>query len=254
VGYEKLFNPALQYHDEQAFVDYILADQPETPFYFAVMKRVNKVGPDLMRELASVDSLPVANLPPIAQGHLVIDTSAAADFAQFHVPGTINIPSASLVQWAGFLVDYGQPVYLLTAKESLAANLRGLRSIGIDNVGGYFDDGEVQASGLRTESYRSATPRELRGKVEAGDVRLLDVRAETEFREGHIVGADHRFLGTLLRDLPNFGKSKPIVAQCLGGGRSAIATSILQRAGYEVTNMQGGYRAWREAGLPIANQ
>ncbi len=44
--YEKLFNPSLQYHDEQEFVDYILADQPETPFYFAVMKRVNKVGPD----------------------------------------------------------------------------------------------------------------------------------------------------------------------------------------------------------------
>ncbi len=45
VGYEKLFNPSLQYHDEQEFVEYILADQPETPFYFAVMKRVNKVGP-----------------------------------------------------------------------------------------------------------------------------------------------------------------------------------------------------------------
>ena len=49
-----------------------------------------------------------------------------------------------------------------------------------------------------------------------------------------------------------FLKSQPIVAQCLGGGRSAIATSILQRAGYNVTNMQGGYNAWVEARLPIA--
>ena len=45
VGYEKLFNPALQFSDEEEFVQYILADQPEAPKYFAVMKRVNKEGP-----------------------------------------------------------------------------------------------------------------------------------------------------------------------------------------------------------------
>ena len=54
VGYEKLFNPALQFDDEQEFVDYILTDQPETPFYFAVMKRVNKVGPELTKDLPPV--------------------------------------------------------------------------------------------------------------------------------------------------------------------------------------------------------
>ena len=48
VGYEKRFNPALQFTDEGEFVDYILADQPEAPKYFAVMKRVNKVGPELL--------------------------------------------------------------------------------------------------------------------------------------------------------------------------------------------------------------
>ena len=51
VGYERLFNPALQYDDEDAFVRYILADQPDAPKYFAVMKRVNKEGPRLIREL-----------------------------------------------------------------------------------------------------------------------------------------------------------------------------------------------------------
>ena len=47
----------------------------------------------------------------------------------------------------------------------------------------------------------------------------------------------------LLREIKGIHKSQPIVAQCLGGGRSAIATSILQRAGFDVTNMQGGYKA-----------
>ena len=250
VGYEKLFNPALQFGDEQKFVDYILADQPETPFYFAVMKRVNKVGPELLRNLPAVTVIAPKELPRVAVNHLVIDTSPSAEFAQAHVHGTINVPSASLVQWAGFFADYVQPLYLLTDPSLLADNLRSLRSIGIDNVGGYFDAAAVRESGLRTESYPSATPQELRGKIESGDVRLLDVRALTEFQVGHIAGAEHRFLGKLLREIKHIDRSKPIVAQCLGGGRSAIATSILQRAGYDVTNMQGGYNAWTQAGLP----
>ena len=167
----------------------------------------------------------------------------ASEFAKAHVPGTINVPSATLVQWAGFFADYSQPVYLLTDPKLLTENLRGLRSIAIDNVGGYFDATSVREAGLCTESYSSATPQQLRPRIDNGEVKLLDVRAATEFQEGHIAGAEYRFLGKLLREIKGINKSKPIVAQCLGGGRSAIATSILQRAGFDVTNMQGGYKA-----------
>jgi hydroxyacylglutathione hydrolase len=251
VGYEKLFNPALQFQEEQKFVDYILADQPETPFYFAVMKRVNKVGPELIRNLPAVAAIVPTELVSTANRWLVIDTSPAGEYAKRHVPGTINVPSPALVQWGGFFVDYDQPVYLVTDPKQLADNLRGLRSIGIDNIGGYFDANLVRDAGLRTESYSSAPPQQLRSRIESGEVKLLDVRAATEFHEGHIPGAEHRFLGTLVRDLKNIDRSKPVVVHCLGGGRSAIATSILKRAGFDVTNMQGGYRAWVESRLPV---
>jgi hydroxyacylglutathione hydrolase len=250
VGYEKLFNPALQFRDEQQFVDYILADQPETPFYFAVMKRVNKVGPELLRNLPEVKPLAPADLLQTARQHLVIDTGPSAEFGQAHVPGTINVPSPMLVQWAGFFADYEQPLYLLTDPANLAAQLRGLRSIGIDRVGGYFDAAAVQSAGLRTESYRTVPPAELQQRIASGAARLIDVRALTEFEAGHIPGAEHRFLGRLLRQLPELSRDKPVVVQCQGGARSAIATSILQRAGFDVTNLQGGYLAWLKSGLP----
>ena len=250
VGYEKLFNPSLQYHDEQEFVDYILADQPETPFYFAVMKRVNKVGPELVRNLPSVKSIFTSELLRACRDQMVIDVRNSASFADGHAPGSINVPSGSLVQWSGFFVDYDKPLYLITDAGSLIANLISLRSIGIDNVQGYFDLKASDMSQSLIETYASAIPQELVSSIESGAVRLLDVRAATEFNEGHVANAEHRFLGKLLRELSQIDKSKPIVAQCLAGGRSAIATSILQRAGFNVTNMTGGYKAWRAAKLP----
>lgn len=254
VGYEKLFNPALKFDDEQEFVDYILTDQPETPFYFAVMKRVNKVGPELTKDLPPIDAIRPTELAAIAAKSLVIDTSVAGEFAKSHVPGTVNVPASNLVQWAGFFVDYNQPLFLITDEGALPAQLRSLRSIGIDNLGGFFEAGSIKTAGLRTESYRSATPTELRKRIDAGDVTLIDVRAATEFQAGHIAGAEHHFLGKLLRGLDRVRNDKPVVAQCLAGGRSAIAASILQRGGFDVVNMQGGYQAWVDAGLPVVRE
>lgn len=251
VGYEKRFNPGLRFEGEQEFVDYILSDQPETPHYFAVMKRINKEGPALVRTLPPVEALDPDLLPEAAGRYVVIDVLPAAEFAEAHVPGTINIPAAALVRWAGFLVDYARPVYLLADEASVAGVLGRLRSIGIDNVGGYFDAGAVREAGLRTEFYESASPEELRPDIESGEVTVLDVRAATEYREGRIPGAGHKFVGNLLREMSDVERSKPVAVHCLGGERSAIAASLLQRAGYDVVDMSGGYRAWAAAGLPI---
>jgi hydroxyacylglutathione hydrolase len=151
-------------------------------------------------------------------------------------------------------VDYNQPVFLIADEGSLPGQLRSLRSIGIDNVGGFFEAGAVMTSGLRTESYRSATPAELRPRIDNGDATLIDVRAATEYQAGHIAGAEHRFLGTLLRNTESLSRNKPVVVQCLAGGRSAIAASLLQRAGFDVVNMHGGYQAWVTAGLPVVRE
>jgi hydroxyacylglutathione hydrolase len=250
VGYEKLFNPALQFHEEESFVEYILKDQPETPFYFANMKHVNKAGPELIAHLPEVKELSPQEVAELAPVYVVFDVRPPKEFAAAHVPGTINLPEETMVQWAGFLADHRNPAYLIASPDRLQAILVGMRSIGIDSVRGFADLSEVSKSNQMTESYASASPKDLSDRIRSGEVRVLDVRAETEFREGHIDGAEHRFLGRLLKELKTIDRSKPLVAQCLGGGRSAIATSILQREGFQVTNMEGGYRAWVASGLP----
>jgi hydroxyacylglutathione hydrolase len=56
LGYEKLFNPAFQFNNEEDFVNWLLADQPEAPKYFAQMKYINKVGPELLKNLPDVQA------------------------------------------------------------------------------------------------------------------------------------------------------------------------------------------------------
>jgi hydroxyacylglutathione hydrolase len=250
VGYEKRFNPALKPRTEHEFVDYILADQPETPFYFAVMKRVNKVGPELLRNLPKVQLAAATKLKDAIVNGQLVDTRDSASFAMKHVSGSLNLPMGTLVQWGGFLIDYNTPAALIVKESSLEQALQSLRAIGIDQVLVYFDTDDAEVEKSMLESYSVDTPANLKASIESGAVQLIDVRAATEFREERISGATHCFLGEIARDVDRFDRQIPVVTQCLGGGRSAIAASVLQRAGFRVTNMTGGIRGWKNAGLP----
>jgi hydroxyacylglutathione hydrolase len=251
VGYEKLFNPALQFTDEDEFVRYILSDQPEAPKYFAVMKRVNKEGPEVIGDKGLPESQPIDDLSTALDSVTVIDLSPSAQFAEGHVPRTINIPAAMLAGWAGWVVDYSKPAYLIADPSQLPEATRVLRKIGLDDVRGYFDVSKVRDAGLATETYATGTPRDLAPRIESGEVKLIDVRSDEEWKSGRIAEADHRFLGRLPDNVSNIENSKPIVTQCQSGARSAIAASILQANGLEVINMTGGFGAWADAGLPI---
>lgn len=251
VGYEKLFNPALQFTDEEEFVRYILSDQPEAPKYFAVMKRVNKEGPDVIGDRGLPESQPIDQLDSVRESATVIDLSTAEEFSQHHVPGTINIPTNMLAGWAGWVVDYSQPTYLIADPGQLPEATRVLRKIGLDDVRGYFDVSKVRDAGLATESYSEGTPQELVSQIESGAVNLIDVRSDEEWKSSRIAEAEHQFLGRLPDNLSNLDKSKPVVTQCQSAARSAIAASLLQANGFEVINLTGGLAAWIDAGLPV---
>ena len=249
VGYEKLFNPALQFTDEEEFVRYILADQPEAPTYFALMKRVNKEGPDVLGKQVSPTFRPLKHLLDLSSNVQIVDLAASADFANGHVPGTINIPASKLAAWAGWLLDYSRPTYLICAENQIAEAIRVLQKIGVEEVAGVFDTAEIESAGLRTESFPNVGPAELADKIASGELKVIDVRSDSEWATGHIAHAEHRFLGKLGRQLDDVPGERTIVTQCQSGARSAIAASILQAAGKRVINMAGGMNAWLKAGF-----
>jgi molybdopterin/thiamine biosynthesis adenylyltransferase/rhodanese-related sulfurtransferase len=87
-----------------------------------------------------------------------------------------------------------------------------------------------------------------------GDAALLDVREKYEWDEGHIPGARHVPRGYLELRVENTvpDKSTPVVLYCAGGVRSVLAARTLQEMGYQhVTSVEGGFTAWKDAGLPF---
>jgi rhodanese-related sulfurtransferase len=102
---------------------------------------------------------------------------------------------------------------------------------------------------------RECTVADVRQRLDRGDrFHFVDVREDSEFAVDHAAGARHIGRGILERDVENLipDKSADIVVYCGGGYRSALAADSLQRMGYtNVVSMDGGIRAWREAGYAI---
>ncbi len=253
IGYEKLFNPMLAYDDEELFIEALLTDQPEAPFYFAVMKRVNKEGTAVLGADFNIPHLAPDLLPSLLQtGATVIDTREADSFAHQHLKGTINIPLESLPQWAGWLVDYDQPCYLLMDPTHAQEAMMDLVYIGLDNLGGLFGLEALDMYPNLHQAYKVASATELADRVLSGQVTIIDVRADTEWQEGHLPHAQHIMLGYLGHEAPNLINNKEIIVQCRTGNRSAIGASVLQSLGAsDVTNMTGGFVEWVSVGLPV---
>jgi hydroxyacylglutathione hydrolase len=257
VGYERLFNWALQQTVADRFVAELLTGQPETPRYFAQMKRLNKDGPPHLPHHWLPPQLPLEQITSLlADGATIIDTRGPGAFARGHIPGSINIAyDNSFTNWAGWLVAYDRPFYLVTGAATLPALVADLQYIGLDHIGGYFDAATLaiwQAATRQQRSYPVKTVAQLSDTILKQEVQVVDVRSQAEWDQGHIPGAQHIMLGELPQRLDELPRDRPLVVQCSTGARSAIAASILQRDGFDpVINLKGGLDAWTAAGLPV---
>jgi rhodanese-related sulfurtransferase len=102
---------------------------------------------------------------------------------------------------------------------------------------------------------KECTVAQAKAQLDRGEVvHFLDVREDHEFAKDHAKGARHLGKGIIERDvethIPN--KAEAILLYCGGGYRSALAADALQQMGYmNVMSMDGGIKAWRDAGYPM---
>ena len=257
LGYERLFNGALKFEREDDFVADVLRHQPEPPKYFARMKRVNRDGPAPLDAWPRPDRLPTSALRSVLDaGGVVIDTRATDAYAAGFVPGTVNVPlNKAFPTWAGWMVPDDRDVYLIAAPERVAEAVRDLALIGIERVAGWWSPDAVEAwtrDGGSVDHVPQIDAAELHRRMRAGVAAVVDVRGAAEWEAGHLPGVPNIPLGYLADRLDELPRGRPLVMQCQGGARSAMAASILKAHGFgDVVNMTGGYAAWTAAGLPV---
>lgn len=92
----------------------------------------------------------------------------------------------------------------------------------------------------------------LNEKLGNEDLHLVDVREYAEFAGGRVAGAKLLPLGELEKRNAELDRSKPVYVMCRTGNRSAQAQKKLKVLGFEnVTNVAGGFEAWKKADLPF---
>jgi hydroxyacylglutathione hydrolase len=259
LGYERLFNWAFGDLNEKEFVAKVLDDQPAPPRYFAVMKRVNRVGAACAQPAEPIYGGLAELESALKNGAPVIDTRPAAKFAAGHIPGTLNIPlGKSFLNWSGALIPEDSDFYIITAAESNDAvkdMLGDLCKIGMTSVPGVFQSDVLQAwKALRgkLEVVPQLDAKGLKKLTGGKGLQVVDVRSPEEWSEGHLPGAIHIPLAQLPDRVGELDPSGPIVLHCKGGGRSSIATSFLQsRGSSNVSNLAGGFDAWVEEGFEV---
>lgn len=257
VGYEKMFNASIRAAEsEQSFVSFILDGQPEPPLYFARMKRENKMGPKVLGGVPQPRQMEASEFAAIdGRKMAIVDTRTWPAFRAGHPPGALSLPlSKSFNTDAGSMIDEHEAVYLIVESPRLDEAVRDLIRVGLDNFGGWFDAGAMdQYRAARGKLVPTAEVSVAEAQIMLDTVQplVLDARRRAEFADGHLPGAMNIAHTRLLSRLSAVPKDRPILVHCASGGRSARACSLLQRHGYEVTNLAGGMLAWQQAGAPV---
>ena len=103
---------------------------------------------------------------------------------------------------------------------------------------------------------KETTVPDVKRRMDAGErFVLIDVREDNEWANGHLPNAVHLGRGIIERDIEQRvpDTATKLILYCGGGFRSALVAENLQKMGYSnVESMDGGWRGWNEAGLPIA--
>ncbi|MCB1000314.1 MAG: rhodanese-like domain-containing protein [Acidimicrobiales bacterium] len=85
----------------------------------------------------------------------------------------------------------------------------------------------------------------------SSDVVLLDVREPHEFAAGHAPLATNLPLADVTTRCHELPRRSRVVCVCRSGSRSAQATEMLRRCGFDVVDMSGGMQRWSEQGRPM---
>jgi glyoxylase-like metal-dependent hydrolase (beta-lactamase superfamily II)/rhodanese-related sulfurtransferase len=260
IGTERLTNYALQIKDRGEFIRELTANLPSRPEYFVQDAELNRRGANSLSELPDLQAITSEELErELKNGANVLDVRSGEIFAAGHVPGSINIAlSGQFATWAGIVVGLSsRPILIADAPEQLTEARMRLARVGIEDVRGYLKDGIEgwTRAGFALAQQKQISVQTLNQWQQTTKVEVVDVRREPEYQAGHIADAVCIPLDGLAKASLPIDHDALIAVHCKSGYRSAIASSLLQRAGFRnVVDVTGGFDAWQQAKLPVVSE
>jgi rhodanese-related sulfurtransferase len=183
-------------------------------------------------------------------GAAVVDVRPFADFARGHIPGALSITlRPAFASWVGWIVPAGRPlVFVRTPDQDQRDVVEQCLKIGYENLVGELEGG--------MDAWRAAGGPEsvvaLRQVSEELQGVPLDVRQASEWVGGHIPGARHVELGSVVASAATIPPG-PVTIYCGHGERAMTAASLLEAQGRKnLAVLDGGFDAWRDASQPLA--
>jgi glyoxylase-like metal-dependent hydrolase (beta-lactamase superfamily II)/rhodanese-related sulfurtransferase len=245
IGRERATNPLLAVPDEDSFVEQLLAGFGSFPKYFSRLPEVNRHGPRLYGTVPTLDRVSVSQLRElIADDAVLVDVRPIEDFAASHIPGALSIElRPAFESWLGWLVEPDRPVlFVLGDDQDRSELVRQCLGVGYEHLAGELDGsmGAWREAGLPEATIEIVGPAALGPNV-------VDVRQRDEYVSGHIPGAVHLELGSML-DAVNDVPPDPVTMMCGHGERAMTAASILAACGRtDVSVLAGGPEDWATA-------
>jgi hydroxyacylglutathione hydrolase len=252
LGEERKTNYALRAATKEEFIKAVTEGLNTPPQYFAVNARINKEGYESLDGVMEngLKALNLEEFKKLAKDDdtICLDTRVSTEFADGFVPGAISIGlDGRFAEWAGSLLPFDKPFVLVTEPGKEKESVVRLARVGFAQMRGYLDGG--------FETWKkSGEPIDLIVNIDAGEfamdlpfdpkMKVVDVRRETEFADGHVPGARNIPLETLTDPgmMAEFSDSDNIYIHCAGGYRSTIASSLFKRQGiHNLHNILGGW-------------
>jgi glyoxylase-like metal-dependent hydrolase (beta-lactamase superfamily II)/rhodanese-related sulfurtransferase len=230
IAKERATNEALQFRDVQEFVlvsASVSTPRPPTTERVVALNRGPWIAwPAAPRELQEEGDATVLDVRPFH------------DYSAGHIPGAISVPvdGGSFGTKSGFVLMTDERIVLHAKNEAEALEAaHKLWAVGIFEIAGYLlaPDAPKTLPTLDVD--------ELRTLLESPGLQLVDVRETTERDTGYIPGSTN-VPYRLLRKIGcgALDRSKPVVTVCESGARAAIAASLLQREGFDVSAVADG--------------
>ncbi len=252
-------NPALT-RDE--FIKELLTGLTQPPGYFPQNVLLNIKGYDDLEDIIersvqrfNADAFQIA---AEVEGVFVLDTRDADQFAAGFVPSSVNIGlNGSFAVWVGTIIpDVHQKILLIGEPGSEEEAIRRMARVGFDHCLGYLEGGfDVwKNAGKHVDHIERLTSEEYYQKSLEGNVKILDVRKESEYNTEHFIGAQNVPLDYISKRIAEVNSKEKTYVHCAAGYRSMIFISLLRKSGYSnLVDLAGGFKALKALNkLPLS--